>query len=103
MLACGSKNYMCGETGKDMKSVPGQDMQAKILEFSPRKERPGPCPFCGSTDTEVFWQFSRLLGPMEHFVFCWSCRTKGPAASDAGDAELAWNRWSAKSCAKKQA
>lgn len=54
-----------------------------------------PCPFCGSSQTELVVIEQPNENPMGFgwwCVRCNSCRTEGPEWRDAGDAMRAWNR-----------
>lgn len=48
-----------------------------------------PCPFCGSTDTEVV---SSTLMAGRHAVFCSSCKAHGPVVKSKRYAVPAWNK-----------
>lgn len=48
-----------------------------------------PCPFCGSTDTEVV---SSTLMAGRHAVFCSSCKAHGPIVKSKRYAVPAWNK-----------
>lgn len=48
-----------------------------------------PCPFCGSTDTEVV---SSTLMAARHAVFCRSCKAHGPVVKSMRYAVPAWNK-----------
>ncbi len=48
-----------------------------------------PCPFCGSTDTEVV---SSTLMAAKHSVFCRSCKAHGPVVKSMRYAVPAWNK-----------
>lgn len=48
-----------------------------------------PCPFCGSTDTEVV---SSTLMAGQHAVFCRSCKAHGPVVKSRRYAVPAWNK-----------
>ena len=50
-----------------------------------------PCPFCGSTNQNLFTCMT-YAGDTRYGFYCWSCQTKGPRADSEELAAEAWNR-----------